>query len=400
MGESADKAKEPSLWILLLLVSFASISAVLFTPSLPELTQKLQITPSEAQFTITIFLVGYALGNLPYGPLANYLGRKSAIYVGIMLALAGSALIVLVAFVGLFWLFILGRFLLALGSSVGITLAYTIIGDIYKKKALTKKISYFMLVFAIGPSASVALGGFLTAHFGWVSCFYFLIAYSLFLLIATSYLPETIKKLDRDALILKKIREGYCAKLKNKTLITASVLMGLGSSTIYLFASEAPFVGISYIGLTPEAYGLLNFIPPAGMIVGSILVNILAGKKEPFSVILLGIFIALSSSLVMLGLFLLGSISLWSLFLPMPFIYIGDTLVFSNASSFAMTYARNKSNGSAVMNCINLAMCVLILLAVEALASHHLLVMPITFATVFFLMFFMRKYLSHVMSHS
>jgi len=53
--------KEPSLIALLLLVSFASVSAVLFTPSLPQIAQHLGITDAKAQLTITIFLIGYAL---------------------------------------------------------------------------------------------------------------------------------------------------------------------------------------------------------------------------------------------------------------------------------------------------------------------------------------------------
>ncbi len=185
-GSVADKPREPSLWILLLLVSFASISAVLFTPSLPELTEKLHITPSQAQFTITIFLIGYGIGNLPYGPLSNRYGRKPAIYTGIILALVGSGLIVLVDYFQAFWLFLVGRFFLALGSSAGLTLAFTMVGDCYQKKVLAKKISYFMLVFAMGPGISIAIGGFLTTHFKWVSCFYFLILYSLFLLVSST----------------------------------------------------------------------------------------------------------------------------------------------------------------------------------------------------------------------
>ncbi len=137
-----------------------------------------------------------------------------------------------------------------------------------------------------------------------------------------------------------------------------------------------------------------------GLVVGSALANIFAGKKEAINLILLGTSISFLSAIAMLILFLLGSITVWSLFLPVPFIYVGVSLVLSNCASISMTYARNKANGSAMMNFINLGMCVVILLSVEALASHQRLLMPATFVCVFFLMFFIRKYLAHIICQS
>ncbi len=394
-----NQLKIPPLWILLLLVSFPSIAAVLFTPALPEIAQKLQISNSQAEFTITIFLIGYAIGNLPYGPISNRYGRKLAVYIGIILALIGAILIVVVNYIPIFWLFILGRFLMALGSSAGLTIAFAILGDTHQKEALTKKITYFMLVFAIGPGLAVALGGILTTQFGWASCFYFLIAYSLFLLVVTKFLPETNKEIDEKALTISKIKSGYLAKIKNKRLITSALLMGCGASFIYLFASEAPFIGINRIGLTPTSYGLLNFIPPIGMILGSLFANFLAGKKDPLFVILLGVFISFFASLIMLTLFLLDYVNITSLFLPMPFIYIGISLVFSNASSIALTHSKNKSNGSAMMNFINIATCVTILSAVESIATHQIFLMPLVFSFVALLMMFFKKRLSLLLSN-
>lgn len=61
---------------LLLLISFASVNAVLFTSALPNITAFFGITEHAAQQTITSFLVGYTIGQLIYGPIANRYGRK------------------------------------------------------------------------------------------------------------------------------------------------------------------------------------------------------------------------------------------------------------------------------------------------------------------------------------
>src|SRR3990167_4543661 len=80
---------------LLLMISFASVNAVMFTPALPDIANFFDITHDSAQLTISWFLIGYALGQLLYGPLANRFCRKPAIYGGISLQIISSFICVL-----------------------------------------------------------------------------------------------------------------------------------------------------------------------------------------------------------------------------------------------------------------------------------------------------------------
>ncbi len=381
-----SQPKTPQLFILLLLASFASVSAVLFTPSLPLLAKDLNISNAQAQLSMTAFLIGYAFGNLPYGPISNRLGRKKTIYMGIFFAIFGSILILVAGGFEIFWLLIVGRFLQALGSSVGLKITFTMIGDVYSQTEATKKISSIMLAFAIAPGLAIALGGLLTKYYGWESCFYFLAIYSVFLMLLSIVLPETCKEKDPDALNLVKVKDGFLEQLKHKKLITCAIIMGCATSFVYLFASEAPFIGIDYLGLAADEYGVLNFIPPIGMIIGSLLAHQLAGRREIISIMTLGITISLIGAIVMLTLFLAGIVTIWSLFMPMPFIYIGLSLIFSNASGLAMSYARNKSNASAVMNFINMGMSVIALLIIESLSNNKTYILPLFFLSLSSLM--------------
>lgn len=381
---------KPNLFILLLLASFASVSAVLFTPALPEIAQKFGITASQSQLMMTLFLVGYALGNLPYGPFSNRYGRKPAIYVGILLAIIGSLLILLAGYQKAFWLLLLGRFISALGSSVGLKITFTMIGDVHAQTQATKNISYVMLSFAIAPGLAIALGGFLTNALGWESCFYFLTFYSLLLLLLSFFLPETLKSLDKKALHYNKILTGLALQLKNRILVSSALIMGCATSFVYLFASEAPFIGISQIGLKADTYGLLNFIPPIGMIVGSYFSHRIAGTREIRSILTLGILITVVASLTMFVLFLFNFVSPYSLFIPMPFIYIGLSLIFSNSSGLAMTQAQDKSNASAMMNFINMSTSVIVLLVLEGIALHRSYILPLFFLCLCCVMFILR----------
>jgi DHA1 family bicyclomycin/chloramphenicol resistance-like MFS transporter len=127
---------------LLLLISFASVNAVLFTPALPNIAQFFGINEDVAQQTMTWFLVGYAFGQLLYGPLANRFGRKPALYMGISLQMYSSLLCVLAGYTHTFWLLAIGRFLLALGSGVGLKMTFTLVNECYEPKIASQKISY------------------------------------------------------------------------------------------------------------------------------------------------------------------------------------------------------------------------------------------------------------------
>ncbi len=384
------QSKEPQLLILLLLASFASVSAVLYSPALPEMARELGLPAMKVQLTMTIFAIGYAVGNLPYGPISNRFGRKPAIYMGISVAIVGCLLILLGGALHLFWLIMCGRFLEALGSCVGLKIAFTMIGDVYSQTAATKKLSYLTLAFAIVPGLAVAFGGLLTDQFGWMSCFYVLTVYSVILLILSTRLPETAEFKDLTALNLSKIRIGFLEQLKSRTLVTCALIMGGASSFVYLFASEAPFIGIEEIGLQAKEYGLLNFIPSLGMLVGAVFTHQLAGKKEIPTILTLGIGIAIAASFIMFTLFLIGKVNTWTLFVPIPFMYLGLSLVFSNSSGYAMSVAKNKSNASAVLNFINMTIAFFSLLVIEILPIYHITVLPLLFLLIGIVMLLLR----------
>ncbi len=367
---------------------FASISAVLFTPALPEIARWLQISEGDAQAAMTVFLLGYAFGNLPYGPIAKRFGRKPAIYLGVILAIVGFLITLFGGIYRIYSLFLVGRLISALGSSVGMKISFTMIGDAFEQAEATQKVALANLAFAIAPGLSVAIGGVLTTYFGWQACFYALIAYSGLVFTLALFLPETASHLDPKALNFTKIIETYQRKFKNRKLVYSALSFGCVSSLLYLFSTLAPFLGISQIGLSPEAYGFWNFVPPMGLLFGSLASHWLSTRKSKLSAIRLGSAIATIVSLVILIFFATGHLNAWTLFLPAPFLYFGSSLVFSNASTLAMEHVQDKSNGSAVMSFLNMSLATLAVLFAQSLASPAPIVMPLLFLICCTFLFF------------
>jgi len=386
MSKTMSTKTKPSFILLFLLASFGSVGAVLFTPALPLLQKYFDITIPEAQLTITLYLAGYALGQLPYGPLANAFGRKKTLLIGLSIAMVGSLLCALSYSAHSFGLLLFGRVIQALGSCVGIKISFTMIGDVYDQTAATKKISKLLLAFAVMPGIAMTVGGWLTEYLGWQSCFYFLALFSILMLGFSFLLPETATELCKTHLKYKNIISGYADKFKNSRLVLSSILMGCGSAVVYIFAAKAPFIGINTIGLSPNEFGSLNLIPSIGMIAGSILASSLAGKFPFFRLLLIGIVGSMVASLTMLIPFSMGQISWISLFIPIGLIYVVEALVYANISSYGLSNAKNKSNGSAMLNFLNLSMALIGVLFAELVYPESVLLLPISFVVLFFVM--------------
>ncbi len=372
--------------ILLLLVSFGSVGAVLFTPALPSIASFFHLSVGASQLTITSYLVGYALGQLPYGPLANRFGRKATLYIGISLAILGSLLCALSSPFQSFGLLVFARFLQALGASAGLKISFTMIADIYTQTAATKMLARNLIAFAVMPGVAVAIGGWLTQLFNWESCFYFLALFGTFVLWLSTKLPETAQSLDHHALNLSSIIQGYTLKFKNQRLMVSGLMMGCASAVIYVFASKAPFIGISLIGLTPDVFGAYNLIPVLGMLIGAVLSAKLAGRFSLLSLLLTGISCSIAVTFTMLIPFSMGILNPLTLFTPMLLIYIAESIVIANVSSFGLSHAKNKSNGSAVLNFINLSTTVAAVLLSEFIYPESAILMPLSFVILFFLM--------------
>lgn len=367
------------LILLLFLVSFPAAATVLFTPALPSIAKYFGIKTGEAQLTVTFFLVGFAIGQLPYGPLSNRFGRKPLLAAGLILAGLGSLLCVLAGYLEHFSLLVFARFITALGASAGLKIVFTMIGDIYVPPHSGKIFSYTILAYAIMPGIATAIGGFLMQNFHWQSCFYFLSLYSFLLMGLSFTLPETKNIEERQELNPKSIFRGYLGEFSNAKLLTCAGILGFRTSFIYIFAAKAPFISMNMIGLKPAEFGLLSLVPPIGMILGTFGAVYLINRIKQVSILLIGVGIAIVGTLCMMIPFTLHEVKVITLFIPMFIIDFGLSLIYANASSIGLAYARNTSNGSAVINFVNLGISVLMVLLIEAIAPDAPLVMPLVF---------------------
>ena len=368
----------PNIFTLIMMISFASVNAVLFTPALPQIAQYFKLSTSGAQITMTVFLVGYALGQLLYGPLANRFGRKPALFMGITVQIVAAIFCGLSSSLNSFPLLVWSRLFLALGSCVGLKMTFTLVSESFAITEGAQILSYAMLAFAITPSIATALGGYLSERLGFAYCFYFLAAYGIVLAILVMKLTETLKEKDITALKINVIIAKY-KKQCSLHLLRYAFIMGCSTAVVYLWAAVSPFLGIEKLHLTEREYGIWNLIPSSGMLVGFLLSGRLVKKFTAVKNIAIGAIITFVGVLIMFSGFLFHELNVWVLFMPMVIVFVGEALIINNSASYATTKSVDKSNASALLSFINMGVATISVLLVNIINSTAIVVMPILY---------------------
>lgn len=370
--------REPHILSLMLLSAFAIMGAILMTPALPRIAEYFHTSVGTTQLTVTSFLLGYAVGQLIYGPIANRLGRKPAFLIGIGIATLGSLFSILSSPIESFDLLFIGRLLEALGASAGLVVCFTVINDFYFPQAARKVTSVLLLAFAVVPGVAVAVGGILTQYVNWQACFYFLLLYGLLLAYPAIRLPETIGQRDYKALHYQYLFKNYGKMLLNKKLIGFALCAGFSSACVYVFGAEGPFIGIHILHFAPAAYGLLGLTPFIGTLIGC-LISIRLMSTQPTVLLKLAFLLELIASVIMLFAFIWHFVNIYTLLLPMSLLCAGHPILTSTALSMAMNQTEDKANGSAIMNFTAMTMPVIMTLLLGSLHVSAPWIMPAIF---------------------
>ena len=373
-----------NLLILMLLISFGSCGAVFFTPGLPEIATYFQISNQSAELTVTWYLIGYAFGQLLYGPMAHSLGSNRTIRLGSLLTLVATIICILSGLTHSFTGLIIGRCLMALGAGSGLKMTLTLSTHLYTPQAAARAMSIIIMAFAITPGLGVFIGGLLVHSYGWISSFYLMIAYSLVILGCSFILPEMYAPNQRHKFNLANLVINYSRQFKNLSILSGGFLLGMCSSIVYVFAALVPFIGMQMLKLTPAIYGSYNLIPIIGSISGSRVANYCGKFWQPRQSLKFGIGLV-AAGVVILGLALLIWNNPSALFIPMIVIYLGTAFIFGNATSLSLANTQDKSNGSAVVSFLNMSSSCLLVLVLGQVQIHYALILPIIYGVLILL---------------
>src|SRR6059058_3873457 len=143
-------------------VVIASIMALnplamdMMLPALPNIASAFNITiANRPQAVLSIFLLGFGVGQFVMGPLSDRFGRRPLLLGGI--ALYGIASLLAIAAPS-FETLLLARALQGLGTSATRVIATSIVRDCYAGRRMASVMSLTMMIFIAVPVVSPAFG--------------------------------------------------------------------------------------------------------------------------------------------------------------------------------------------------------------------------------------------------
>jgi DHA1 family bicyclomycin/chloramphenicol resistance-like MFS transporter len=320
--------------LLTALVALGQISTSIYLPSLPSLVGELATTPERVNLTLSLSLLGFAVGQLIYGPLSDRFGRRPVLLAGLALYLAST---VACSFAGSIDALIVGRVLQGMTACCGPVLGRAIVRDVHGPDRSAKVLAYMGVAFAISPAVAPMIGGYLQIWFGWRAAFLFLAAVGTVLLIAAStFLAETNSRPNLRALDVKGMAISYLTLLSLRayhgyTLAVAFVFAGLMA-----FTAGAPFVFIDVLGLSPERFGMLSLFTVTGFLAGSIAAGRGAVRFGVDRLLQVGVSLCLAGGGAMTALALLGYVGILPILVPMMVFTAGMGIVLPTGMAGAM----------------------------------------------------------------
>ncbi|WP_390623839.1 multidrug effflux MFS transporter [Vibrio gallicus] len=261
------------LMLAMLIIATGQVGVSIYLPSLPLISQDLGISKTDLQSIVTLFLVGFGLSQLFYGPLSDAIGRKPVFLLGQVIYLLGTLLCV--CFADTIWALDTGRLIQGLGAGSASVLGRSILRDSYDGGQLTKALSYLSITASILPIVSPVLGGWIAFHLGWQAVFVFVLAYLVTIFIVGWWvLPETLPY-PKKRFQLRHVAKKYLELIQNPQVISSASYNWLSYLAALVSLSLMPYLIQHQLGMNAADYGGVMIIPSLGLLCGSILLNIL-----------------------------------------------------------------------------------------------------------------------------
>ena len=320
-----------------MMTAMAPLSTDMYLPSLPVMQADFGISASLVQMTLTMTMLGMALGQIFAGPVSDYYGRKKPLVIGMAAFTAATIGCVLAENIMAFLCF---RFVMGFAGASGIVVSKAIARDVCAGPELTRFFAMLMMVNGLAPILAPVIGGQILLFTTWRGVFVTLVAIGLFLLLATFAYKETLSPEKRLA-GLKASFAKFPQLLKNRYFLGHCLLQCFAFGGFFAYISGSPFVFQNIFQVSPQAYSLIFGGIGVGLLVAGALPARLAGRVPEEKMLQTAMLISFFGSVLLF-------VGFWfevglAVILPILFFTITPLSVLG-ASSFSLALSRQGKN--------------------------------------------------------
>lgn len=321
--------------LLAALSAIGPLTTDMYLPSLPDIAHQLDATTAQVQFTISSYLLGFAAGQIFYGPISDRHGRKPVLLAAIGLYCVASLACAISTSVDML---ILARAVQALGGSGGIVLTRAIVRDIYSGARAGRELSVIASVMALAPVLAPIVGGMVQTASGWHAVFIVLaVAGVAGTAVVWLMLPETLNTRAADPVSVSSMLRSYRIVVRHGGYLAYLGITSASYAGLFAWISGAAFVLQNLYGLTPFAFGVAFALGSVGYMVGSALAARVVTALGLDGVIGLGGAACLAGGLGLVASVGLGLTSTLSIVFPMAVYLAGLGMVLPQGIAGALT---------------------------------------------------------------
>jgi MFS transporter, DHA1 family, multidrug resistance protein len=385
--------------LLAMLTALDALAIDIYLPAFPEIAKSLSINLSEMQQTLSIFLIGLAVGQGIYGPLLERFGRKLPLLIGVVIFIIGS---LMASFATSLELLLSARFLQALGAAAGLVTPRAIISDLCNEQDAAKNFSILMQVMMVAPIVAPIVGSYLIQHSSWHIIFYTLAGLGTILLFwSIRSLPETCAPEKRQALDFKNIFSSYRLICTNQAYLYFTLASGFLFGGFFFYISNSPYIFIQHYQLSTSHFSyLFAFNAFCFILIGQVSIWLLNKFWSPYKILKLGLSIFLLATMWLCISTLFRQPSLIEYISILGSAIWSTGFLFGNLTALAMQQAENHLTGvaSSFMGLIQYALGAMIGF-IASLMPEHISILPATLSLCGLFMFDLSLYANKMSKH-
>lgn len=319
--------------MLAALTALAPLAVDAYLPAFPTMAKDFDIPIRDIELTLSVFLIGFALGQLTGGPFSDHFGRRLAIFTGLVLFTLGSTGILFGQSLESLWLF---RFIQALGGGISIVNSSAIVRDISRGAESARSMSRISAIMMVAPMLAPFLGSLMLTLGSWRLIFLLLSIYAVILLITLQrFLPET-RHVSTKAPISPLKR--YHQLLTDRRALGYVLSVGLGYAAMFAFITGSSSIYMGHFGASTSLFPLLFGANVVMLIAFNKLNARIVHRFSPKRLLAVGQYLQIIIGLTLVILIGFSDITLWQLVLGIM-LFIGlQGFVVSNGTASTLEF--------------------------------------------------------------
>jgi len=244
------------------LIAIGPLAIDTYLPALPAMADTYGVRVTEVERSISLYMMGTAVGQLLGGPISDHIGRKQVAWAGLLLFALASLLI---SQTHALWQLDLLRVIQALGGGATVVVAAASVRDWFDGQEAARVLSNIGLIMLTAPLVAPAFGAAIVHFYSWPLIFIALAVYAglMMLWVATVMPGHSPVAVDRR---LRDVARGWGRVLRHRQAMMIILANGLAFSALFAFITDSAFVYLRAYKVGETLFPLLFGVNVVSMI--------------------------------------------------------------------------------------------------------------------------------------